>query len=131
AAVVQSQANRYSAEVTIPDIKSAIRQTENALSTLLGRAPGPIARGTLDSQQITADLRTGVPAQLLHNRPDVQEAEYQLRSAFELTNVARAYFYPSLSITAQGGFSASTFSKFVNPAAFFGSIAEGLTEPIF
>jgi outer membrane protein, multidrug efflux system len=131
AAVVQSQANRYSAEVTIPDIKMAIRETENALSTLLGRAPGPIARSTLDSQTVKADLRTGVPAQLLANRPDVQQAEYQLRAAFELTNAARAYFYPSLSITAQGGFSAASLSKLFNPAAFFGSIAEGLTEPIF
>ena len=61
----------------------------------------------------------------------MQEAEYQLRSAFELTNAARTYFYPSLSITAQGSLSGSSLSKLFNPTAFFASIAEGLTEPIF
>lgn len=131
AAVVQSEANRYSAEVTIPDIKQAIRETENALSILLGRSPSPIARSTLETQQVTADLKTGIPSQLLANRPDVQQAEYALRYYFELTNVARTYFYPSLTITAQGGFAATSLSKLANATAFFGSIAEGLTQPIF
>ncbi len=130
AAVVQSEANRYSAEVTIPDLKQNIRQTENALSNLLGRPPGAIVRDSLMDQQVRTDLRTGIAAQLLANRPDVQQAEYQLRYYFELTNVARAYFYPTLSITAQGGLSTSNVSQLFNASALFGNIVGGLAQPI-
>ncbi|SEW21939.1 efflux transporter, outer membrane factor (OMF) lipoprotein, NodT family [Chitinophaga sp. YR573] len=131
AAVVQSAANRYSAEVTIPDLKQNIRETENAISILLGHAPDSILRTSLDIQKINVDLKTGIPAQLLANRPDVQEAEYQLRYYFELTNVAHSYFYPSLSITATGGLSGTSVSQMFNASSFFGSIAGSLTQPIF
>lgn len=131
AAVVQSAANRYSAEVTIPDLKQNIRETENAICILLGRAPAPITRTSLDAQALNTDLHTGVPAQLLANRPDVQQAEYQLRYYFELTNVARTYFYPSLSITATGGLSNTSVSKLFDASSFFGSIVGSLTQPIF
>jgi outer membrane protein, multidrug efflux system len=131
AAVVQSEANRYSAEVTLPEIRRSIRETENSLSIILGRSPGAINRSTLDSQRIDLELKTGVPALLLSNRPDVQQAEYQLRYNAELTNVARAYFYPSLSITAQAGYTGSDFSNLINSSTFFTNIIGGLTQPIF
>ncbi|WP_158022725.1 TolC family protein [Hymenobacter coccineus] len=75
AAVAQSEANRYAAEVTIPDLERNVRETENSLSILLNRAPGPVERSTLAAQTQPALLQTGVPGQLLRNRPDVQEAE--------------------------------------------------------
>lgn len=131
AAVVQSQASRYAAEVTIPDIKQNIRATENALSILLGRTPGPIARTNIDDQNAITLLQTGVPAQLLANRPDVQEAELGFRSAFEQTNVARTYFYPSLIITGSAGLSSLTLANFFTSGSVLGSIAAGLTQPIF
>lgn len=130
-AVMQSQANVFSAAVTIPDLKQSIRETENGISILLARSPGPIARDSLDDQTVATDLRIGLPLQLLSNRPDVQEAEYQLRNAAELTNVARTYFYPALTITAEGGISSSSFSKFFNAFSVFGNIIGGLTQPIF
>jgi len=130
AAVVQSEANRYSAEVTIPALKQSIRETENNISLLLGRSPGRIEKSTIDSQKISIELKTGLPAQLLANRPDVQEAEFQLRYYAELTNVARTYFYPSLSITAQGGFSNSDLSQLFSPVSFFGNLIGGLTQPL-
>ena len=131
AAVMQSQANLYSAEVTVPDIRQRIRQGENTICLLLGRNPGPIDRDSLDKEQVATDLRTGLPAQLLANRPDVQEAEFQLRYYAELTNVARTYFYPALTITAQGGLSSGNLSHFFDASSFFGNIVGGLTEPIF
>jgi outer membrane protein, multidrug efflux system len=131
AAVVQSEASRYAAEVTIPDLKQSIRQTENALSILLGRVPGPVKRGTLYEQKPGNFLNVGVPAQLLGNRPDVQEAEYNFRYNFELTNVARSYFYPGLIISASGGFNGLSVSNLFSPASLVGSIAGGLTQPIF
>jgi NodT family efflux transporter outer membrane factor (OMF) lipoprotein len=131
AAVMQSQANLYSAEVTIPDIRQNIRNTENTICLLLGRNPGAIPRDSLYSVPIPTDLKTGLPAQLLANRPDVQEAEDQLRYYTELTNVARTYFYPALTITGQGGLSSGNLSHFFDASAFFGNIVGGLTQPIF
>ncbi|HEX9513357.1 MAG TPA: efflux transporter outer membrane subunit [Puia sp.] len=131
AAVVQSEASRYAVEVTIPDLKRNIRETENALSILLGRVPGPVERDSLAAQQPISMLQTGVPAQLLSNRPDVQQAEYNFRYSFELTNVARTYFYPSLTINASGGFNGTSLGNLFNPGSLVGSIAAGLFQPIF
>ena len=131
AAVMQSQANLYSAEVTLPDIRKNIRNAENTICLLLGRNPGAIRRDSLNDVPIPTDLKTGLPAQLLANRPDVQEAEDQLRYYSELTNVARTYFYPALTITGQGGLSSGNLSNFFNASSFFGNIIGGLTQPIF
>src|ERR1035437_10033381 len=100
------------------------------LSVLLGRNPGPITRGSLDEQEISPDLKTGIPAQLLANRPDVQEAEYQFRYGFEMTNVARKYFYPSLTISATGGITSTDLSKLFNASSVFWNLVGGLTQPI-
>jgi multidrug efflux system outer membrane protein len=131
AAVVQSEASRYGAEVTIPDLKQNIKETENALSIILGRAPGTIERSSIDSEVTISMLQTGVPAQLLANRPDVQEAEYSFRNSFEETNIARTYFYPSFTITGSGGLSSLTVKNFFNAGSVFASIAGGLTQPVF
>ncbi|HTK18168.1 MAG TPA: efflux transporter outer membrane subunit [Mucilaginibacter sp.] len=130
AAVVQSEANRYGAEVAIPDLKRSIRETENALDLLLGRPPGPITRSKLGQQHPITNLQTGIPAQLLQNRPDVQQAELTFRAAFENTNAARTYFYPQFTITASGGFSNLTLKDFFVNSIFY-NIAAGLTQPIF
>ena len=128
--LVQSEALRYAAEVSIPDLRRSIRETENALSLLLGGAPAGIRRGTLAGQPPAPPLPLGVPAQLLRYRPDVQQAEYGFRSAFALTNAARAYFYPALTLTASGGYASFDAGKLLNPAAVFGSLAGGLVQPI-
>lgn len=130
AAVVQSEAQRYAAEVTIPDLKQSIREVEHALSIVLGTNPGPINRSSLQDQQTIDVLQTGVPAQLLANRPDVQQAEFAYRNAFELTNVARTAFYPSLAITGSAGFSSLTLADFLDPGSLAASIGAGLTQPI-
>jgi multidrug efflux system outer membrane protein len=119
AAVVQSEANLYAAEVTIPDLKRSIREVENALSTLLASAPESVNRSTLASQVVFTNLQTGVSAQLLQNRPDVQAAEFAFRAAFENTNVAKTYFYPSLTLTAAGGLSSLQLKDFFNNAVFY------------
>lgn len=129
AAVVQSEASRYAAEVTIPDIKRAIRETENQLNGLLGEPPGPVKRGLWNNQPVAAVLHTGVAAQLLANRPDVQAAEHNFRHYFELTNVARTYFYPSLSIAASGGY--LSVHDLFSPGSWISSLATGLTQPVF
>ncbi|MBF4515561.1 efflux transporter outer membrane subunit [Flavobacterium sp. ANB] len=130
AAVVQSEANRYAAEVLIPDLKQSIRETENALNILLGQAPGEIERGVLGDQQIPENIAIGLPSQLLQNRPDVRQAELNFRVAFESTNLARTYFYPSLTLTASGGFSNLQLTDFFTNSVFY-SIIGGLTQPLF
>ncbi|MFT4033259.1 MAG: efflux transporter outer membrane subunit [Siphonobacter sp.] len=131
AAVVQSEASQYAAETTIPTLKQNIRETENALSILLGKAPGAINRTTMEAQTTIDSLPTGISAQLLSHRPDVQQAEYAYVNAFELTNSARAYFYPTLTLTANGGLSNVIFSSLFSSASIFGNIAAGLAQPIF
>jgi multidrug efflux system outer membrane protein len=130
AAVVQSEANRYAAAVAIPDIKRSIRETENAIDILVGRSPGALNRSKLEAQKPVDSLQTGIPSQLLKNRPDVQQAEYAFHSAFENTNLARTYFYPSLTITASGGWSNLQLKDFFVGSMFY-NLAAGLTQPIF
>src|SRR6202012_207451 len=94
-----------------------IRQTENALSILLGLPPTEIARNKMEDQTVVPLLNTGIPAQLLANRPDVQQAEQSYRYAFELTNVARTAFYPALTITGSAGYTSfSTSTLFDLPS---------------
>ncbi|MEJ6980094.1 efflux transporter outer membrane subunit [Pedobacter sp. P351] len=131
AAVVQSEANQYAVEVTIPDLKQSIRELENALSIVLGRAPGAINRSGLDQQSQPSVFNTGIPSQLLSRRPDVQQAEYNFRYYFENTNMAKTFFYPSLTITASGGLSNTAIKDFFNPGSVFASLAGGLAQPIF
>ena len=131
AAVVQSTANYYTVKATVPDIKNNIRQSENTLSLLLGRPSGTIQRNALFTEEVYSDLSTGLPAQLLANRPDVKEAELQLRSNFEQINIARASFYPALTITGEAGLYATQLKSFFNAGAFFANIIGGLTQPIF
>jgi NodT family efflux transporter outer membrane factor (OMF) lipoprotein len=130
AAVVQSEANLYAAEVTLPDLKKSIRETENALSVLVANAPTSINRTALDIQIPYSDLKIGVSAQLLQNRPDVQAAEFAFRTSFENTNVAKTFFYPALTLTASGGLSSLQLKDFFSQSIFYNLIG-GLTQPIF
>jgi NodT family efflux transporter outer membrane factor (OMF) lipoprotein len=131
AAVVQSIANRYSVEITIPDLRQSIRETENAMNVLLGKDPDTVYRSNLAVQDFSMRLNTGIPAQLLSYRPDVQQAEFQFRNAFELTNVARTYFYPSISINGSTGFASTSVGQLFNPASFFANITGNLLQPVF
>jgi len=130
AAVVQSEANLYAAEVTLPDLRRSIKEAENALNIALAQAPGTVNRTTLDQQVAFSNLQTGVSAQLLQNRPDVIAAEFGFRAAFENTNVAKTYFYPALTLTAAGGLTSLQLSNFFDNSIFY-NLVGGLTQPIF
>ncbi|NAW51757.1 efflux transporter outer membrane subunit [Elizabethkingia argentiflava] len=127
--VVQSEANLYAAEVSIPDIQLNIRNTENALSLLMGEPPLHILRGELDEQVLTANLSTGIPLQILRNRPDIQMAEYDYQRAFEALNVAQASRYPSLNITAAFGLSTLKIKDLFRNS-FFYSVNAALNQVI-
>jgi len=129
--VKQTEAQLYSAQGILIDLKNRARLLENTMSILLGSAPHEITRGSLENQNIELPLNTGIPAQLLRNRPDVMAAEYSLMNAFELTNAARADFYPSLTLSASGGFQNIEIDKLFSVNSLFATIIGGLTQPIF
>lgn len=134
AAVHQSRSLYFGTAVTIPDLKARIRETENSLSVMLGRTPGPIERSSLDDQQVNALMDAGVPVQMLARRPDVQSAELSFRRAFELTNVARASFYPAITLNSGSliGYSTTnSLSQFFKPENLIANIIGGVTMPLF
>ena len=117
---------------TIPDLERRIEQQENYISTLLGNNPGPIARGlSLTEQPHAPEVPAGLPSGLLERRPDIREAEEQLVAANAYVGVAKAAYYPNISLTANAGFASSALtSLFTGPAglwAFGGTLA----QPIF
>ncbi|ALJ06834.1 hypothetical protein APS56_11625 [Pseudalgibacter alginicilyticus] len=130
-AVDQNIAQYNSAKALQVDIETAIFKTENALSILLGKSAQHFERSSLDIQDIKQDITFGVPAALLSNRPDVMAAEYGLIQAFELTNVAKSSLYPSLTLTASGGFQSLVLEDLLSTNSLFATLVGGLTQPIF
>jgi multidrug efflux system outer membrane protein len=117
---------------TIPDLERRIEQQENFLSTLLGNNPGPIARGTkLTEQPHMPEIPAGLPSDLLERRPDIREAEAQLIAANAQIGVAKAAYFPQISLTATGGYQSSALtSLFTGPAGLW-SFGGSLVQPIF
>lgn len=128
--VEQSKANLYSAQLSVPDLELQIQQTENSLNILMNDNPQPIDRNSIDSQVIYTDLKTGVPASLLKNRPDVQSAELTFRQAFENKNMAMAQVYPTISITGTLGLSSRTLESFFSNSLFY-TLGGTVTQNIF
>ncbi len=131
AAVAQSRAVYHQVEASLIDLKRQVRETENALSVLLAKAPQTIDRGTLDEQVVPEDLTVGVPLQLLANRPDVRVAEMTLASAYYSTNQARAAFYPGINLTATGSWTNGSGVSISNPGDFMFQALASLAQPIF
>lgn len=129
-AVKQTEAQLLNAKSLLLDIENNIKLTENSFSILLGENPHRIERGTLEMQVLKTDLKTGVPIQLLSNRPDVMAAEYELINSFELTNVARSNFYPAFRLTANGGIQGIEFDRLFDAHSLFGSLVASLAQPI-
>jgi len=131
AAVAQSEANCYSVEANLLDLREGITEAENALCTILGEPPHHIQRGTLASFQAPAAIETGVPMALLQNRPDVKQAELKLASAFYDVNSAQASFYPALTISGTLGFTNNGSSVELNPGKWLWNALGQLAQPIF
>lgn len=132
AAVVQSRAQYYSILASIPDLENSLQSAHNALCLLLNTYPGqtwPVT-SSLDFDMPT-EIENGVPMAYLAARPDVKAAERALAVAYYQTNSARAAFYPTLSISAQGGFTNLLGSIISNPGEWFIQLAGQLAAPIF
>src|SRR5215831_13438566 len=101
--VAQAQSQYETAAAQIPAIESQIAQTENALSILLGRNPGPITRGKPISDLKQPPVPAGLPSQLLERRPDLMQAEQQLVAANAQIGAAKALYFPTISLTGAFG----------------------------
>ncbi len=112
----QAEQLLYTATSQIPQLEQEIQQQENAMSLLLGANPGPVSH--TDPNALTPppqDLPAGLPTQLLERRPDIQQAEATLIAANAQIGVARAQFFPQLTISASGGVGGDSISSIFSP----------------
>lgn len=132
-AIQQATALKLNAARLVPFFEQEIVIQENALSILIGENPQAITRAvTLGKLNVTKELSAGVPSSLLSRRPDVKFQEYALSKANAEIGYAKANMYPSLVITAQAGLNSFQASNWFNiPASLFGTVAGGLTQPLF
>jgi len=130
-AVTSARASFYELEVTHNDLLRQMRETENALCTLLGMTSQSIGRGVLSEQALPENLNAGIPLRLLSRRPDVIQAEMTLANACYATNQARAAFYPALTLSGSAGWTNSLGQAVTNPGGWIASALASLTQPVF
>jgi multidrug efflux system outer membrane protein len=131
--VRQAEQLVYTAAADIADVQRRIGQQEDLLSVLLGNNPGPIEpRGKeLIDQPHAPMVPAGLPSSLLERRPDIRQAEELLVAANARIGVARAAYFPDISLTAQPGFLSSSFTSLFSGSAGLWTFAGTITQPIF
>jgi outer membrane protein, multidrug efflux system len=122
----------YTAATKVTDLERQIAQQENAVSILLGNNPGDVPRGlTLTQQPHAPEVPAGIPSSLLTRRPDILQAEANLIAANARIGVARAAYFPSISLTGTAGFESSALtSLFTGPAGLW-TLVGSVSQPIF
>jgi multidrug efflux system outer membrane protein len=130
--VRQSEQLVYTAATEIPDFEREIAQQENAISILLGNNPGDVPRGLkLTEQPHSPEIPAGLPSSLLERRPDIRQAEQNLIAANAQIGVARAAYFPQISLTGTAGYESPALTNlFTGPAGIW-NLAASVTQPIF
>ena len=129
--VEQARSQYETAAAAIPGIESQIAQTENTLSLLLGRNPGPIERGKSILELTMPEVPSGVPSQVLERRPDILQAEQQLVAANAQIGAARALYFPTITLTGGYGQASADLSNLFKGPARVWSYGGSVTGPIF
>ena len=130
--VSQAEQLLYTASETIPDLERQIQQQENVLSVLLGENPQSIPRGrALTEQPVPQNVPAGLPSELLERRPDVRQAEENMVAANAQVGVAKAAFFPSISLTGLGGLESNALNRFISEPSEMWSSAISVTQPVF
>jgi multidrug efflux system outer membrane protein len=130
--VRQAEQLVFTAGAEIPALEQQIEQQENFLSILLGQNPGDIPRGqTLTEQRQPPQVPPGLPSSLLERRPDIRQAEEQLVAANAEIGVARAAYFPDISLSGSGGFQSSALTNLFSGPAGAWSFGASLAQPIF
>ena len=127
----QVKSEYENALAVIPQVEKIIGQQENALSILVGRNPGPISRGKTIDQLSLPVVPGGLPSELLERRPDIRQAEQNLIAANARIGVARAAYFPTISLTANYGYSSTELYDLFNGPAKAWSWSAPVTAPIF
>ena len=130
---LQAEVLLQQAEAQAISLKQSIEQTENAISILVGRNPGPIARGrTVTEQPHAPEVPTGLPSAILEQRPDVRRAEESLIAANANVGVAKAAFFPQISLTGAFGVQSASLTSFLGgPTTAAWTAAGQALQPIF
>jgi len=122
----------YTASETIPDLERQIQQEENVLSVLLGENPQSIPRGrSLTEQPVPQNVPAGLPSELLERRPDVRQAEQIMVAANAQIGVAKASFFPNLSLTGLGGLESNALHQFITTPSETWYAAFNVSQPVF
>lgn len=133
--VLQAQQTLDTANAQLPDLERQIAQEENAISILLGNYPQAVPRGLpLAEQPLPPEIPPGVPSSLLERRPDIREAEQLLIATNAEIGVAKAEFFPQISLTGSGGGSfgrSSAFSSLMSSQLGIWSYGANVSQPIF
>ncbi len=130
--VAQQATTVATVNAEIPPLEQQLRQSNDALAILIGTSPEQleISEGGLDALTVPA-IGAGLPSQLLARRPDVAEAEAQLRAANANIGVARAAFFPTLNLTGSGGYASTALATLISPMSRVWEISADLGETIF
>jgi len=129
--VAQARSNYEKAASNVPRYQRKVANTENLLSVLLGRNPGAIPRGKTIDELILPPIPEGVPSTLLARRPDIRSAEQKLIAANALIGVARAQYFPTISLTGILGFASDSLSSLFGNATSIWKIGGNALGPIF
>ncbi len=129
--VVQSKANYHSVLAAIPNIEKSINELNNTMSLLLNTKRQIWAVDSESMISIPDGLDENVPMSYLAQRPDVRAAEQSFAMAYYATNMARSNFYPSVTLSATGGYGTLVGSSIIDPAKWLVNLAGQLTMPIF
>jgi len=130
--VKQAQTALQTALAEIPALKQQIGQEEDALSVLLGQNTAAIPRGiSIEQQPMPPSVPAGLPSQLLERRPDILEAEETLAASYAAVGVAKAQYFPQLTLTGAGGAESNMLAQIASTPSLIWSVAGGLTQPVF
>jgi NodT family efflux transporter outer membrane factor (OMF) lipoprotein len=130
--VAQQQAVVATLQASIPPVEETLQQSLSALAVLIGQSPerAHIRGGSMMTVTVPR-VTPGLPSDLLEQRPDLRQAEAQLAASNYNVKSARAAFFPSITLTAQGGFESAALRTLFGPGAWFYTAAAGLTQPVF
>jgi len=130
--VYQSQLLVQQAQLEVITVQQSIEQTENQISILLGRNPGPIARGlALVDEPHLSEVPAGLPSAILERRPDVRQAEEALVAANANVGVAKAAYFPQIPLTASFGAQSTALTSFLQGPATFWALGGQIAQPLY
>jgi len=127
----QARSEYAIALAAVPEYERQVAQQQNALSVLVGRNPGPIARGKTIDELVAPQVPAGLPSEVLERRPDVRGAEQQLIAANARIGAAKALYFPSISLTGLYGGASTSLNGLFDASGRLWQVGAAISGPIF